>query len=499
MSYARLFRRWFPLVALMVIAYGSLQVARSADTDEASVTPVVYESSLGTPLISARRVPETLQAPIADDAVAPIIDGFLDSLSETQGDLQSCLIIEVNGRVLENEGANLALIPASNQKLLTTYATLQQFGPDVTFSTEVARTGEVINGVLNGDLYLVGGGDPFLITDNWRSQYVQRDEDDNIIPSAYERASSRLENLADDVVASGITSISGSIIGDETLFDTVRFGPWADRLIVQNQSGPLSALTVNEGFVSWNPDSPTFTLRTKATDPALNAVRVFADLLTERGITVGPVAVGTRPPEATEVARLQSPPLSDLITHINSWSNNFGAEILLKHLGLAVSGEGSTQAGAAAVHSILASNDDLNLTGIVIDDGSGLAETDRLTCSFINDLLITAGFDSVFGQSLSIGGERGSLAGRHENTPADGHLYAKTGTLNPATALSGFVVSADDPDIVLSFSYISNAGLVSPSLRDFQEPFIESLATYPDAPSIDIIDPLDPIRVLNEG
>lgn len=495
MNFARILRRWLPLIALIAIASGSWQAAQAADTDEESLVDVSYDNSLGTPLLSARRVPETLQAPVADDAIRPLIDDFIEQLSLNQEDAQSCLVVEVEGRILENEGANLALIPASNQKLLTTYVVLEHFGPNTQFTTEVARAGDVVGGVLNGDLYLIGGGDPFLVSDDWRAQFIEKDDDGNVIPTVYERPWSRLEDLADAVAASGLTEVSGSLIADETLFDTIRFGPWAERLVVQNQSGPLSALSVNEGFAQWGADNPAFSLRVKADDPALNAAAVFRTLLAERGVIVAGIAVGERPVDAVGIASLSSPPLSDLVTHVNSWSNNYGAEILLKHLGLAVSGQGSTEAGAAAVAAILSENSNFNLDGIVIDDGSGLAETDRLTCALINDLLNEAGLDSALGQSLSIGGERGSVALRHEGTDADGNVYVKTGTLNPSTALSGFVVSPDNPDVVITFSYISNATLVAQSLRDLQEPFVESLTTYPDAPPIEVLDPADPIPV----
>ena len=496
MSLTRLLRRWLPLLVLVAVALLSWQAAQVADTDVASVTPVGYLNELGSPLISARRVPETLQAPIADDALDPAIEEFIAGLSATQPNLQSCLIVEVEGRQLVNEGANLALIPASNQKPLTTFAALEQFGPNASFTTRVATLGPIADGVLDGDLYLIGGGDPFLVTDNWRTQYIERDEGGNVVVPTYQRAWTRLEDLADDVAASGVTSVTGGLIADESYFDSVRVGPWAERLIAQNQAGPLSALSVNEGFTNWGADSSAFTLRTAAADPAANAVSVFAGLLNERGITVRPSGVGVAPNEVATIAQIQSPSLEEIVTHVNSWSNNYGAEILLKHLGVALSGEGSTVAGSAAVGSILQDRAGVDLDGIVIEDGSGLAETNRVTCAFLNDLLTLAGFDSPFAESLSIGGERGSLEGRHVDTDADGHVFAKTGTLNPSTALSGYIVSPSEPDTILTFSYISNSDFVDPAVRDFQEPFVEDLTTYPQAPPIEDLDPLDPVQVV---
>ncbi len=492
-SVVALLRRWLPLAVLIGLAFGAWQASKATDTDEASIIPVAYANELGTPLLSARRVPETLQAPIADDALQPAISEFITGLTDAQADLQTCLIVEVDGRQLVNQGANLALIPASNQKVVTTYAALEVFPADTRFTTRVSRVGDIIDGVLDGDLYFVGGGDPFLVTDAWRAQYVERDEAGEVVPDDYPRSWTRLEDLADGIAVTGITSITGSIIADESLFDSVRFGPWAERLILQNQSGPLSALAVNEGFLDWGETNPAFSLRTPASDPAVQAADVLRQLLADRGITVGGTATGIEPDGAVDVANVRSQPLADLVTHVNSWSNNFGAEILLKHLGLALEGEGSTAAGTRAVLRVLNRNPDFDLQGIVIEDGSGLAETNLLTCGLLNSILVASGIDSTLAQSLSIGGERGSLALRHVDTDADGNVFAKTGTLNPSTALSGFVVSADEPDTVITFAYISNAQIVDASVRDVQEPFVEELTEYPEAPTTDVLDPKEPI------
>ena len=203
-------RRWVPLVVLIAVAFAAWRTSIATDTDEASDTPIAYDRALGTPLLSARRIPETLQAPVADDAIQPAIAQFVADLQAAQSDLQSCLTVEVEGRELVDVGSNLALIPASNQKLVTTYAALQQFDPGTRFTTTVAQTGEVVDGVLTGDLYLIGGGDPFLVTDSWRAQYATVDEDGNPVAPQYPRPWSRLEDLADQVAASGIVTVDGA-------------------------------------------------------------------------------------------------------------------------------------------------------------------------------------------------------------------------------------------------------------------------------------------------
>lgn len=479
----RTIRRYLPLVLLAVTAVLAWRSAERADIDDERAEALVYEQELTTPLFSARRVPLSLQAPIAADALQPAIDTLI-----TGSTPDSCLIVTVDERLLWQQNADRALVPASNQKIVTTYAALEVFGPETTFSTEVRTTGTVVDGVLEGSMFLVGGGDPFLGTDDWLAQFDTTDA----------RFHTRLETLADDVAASGIIAVTGGLLGDESMFDSERVGPWAQRLVDTRQSGPLSALSVNENFVSWPAVfEGSFRPRVPAANPPAHAAEVFARLLNERGIEVAPAGAGIAPAEATVVAEIQSPPLADLVTHVNSYSNNFGAEILLKHIGRERRGTGSTVAGAEAAAAVLREND-ISTAGTLLTDGSGLGEETVLTCRMLTDILITAGPESVLAQSLSIAGQRGSLAPRHTDSPANGQVYAKTGTLNDVTALSGYVYSPIEEDMDLTFSYIANGELAGQdeALRSLQEPFVDSLASYPSGPTIATLSPTEPIPVL---
>jgi D-alanyl-D-alanine carboxypeptidase/D-alanyl-D-alanine-endopeptidase (penicillin-binding protein 4) len=466
------------MVVLALLSVFSWQYSQNASIDQDLLPAIAYRSPLQTPVLSARRIPETLQQPLADAALAPELEAILRGSGNA-----ACLIVTEDDRVLNSTNPMLSLVPASNQKILTTHAALSQYGPNYTFETHVATTAPVRNGLIDGDVFLIGGGDPFLSTDAWRSQYG--DEQDG-------RTFSRLEDLADSVAATGVTEIAGNIVGDESFFDEERYGPWAERLIVSNQSGPLSALSVNEGFADWPAAfAGSFRGRTAAANPALNAVQVFQSLLAERGVRVsGTTQVSPAPTQATVLARLVSPPLSDIVTHINSYSNNYGAEILVKYLGRNERGVGSIPAGVAEVRSILELQR-IDLTGVTIDDGSGLAETNRITCGVLAEILERAGVESVLVDSFSIGGERGSLATRHEGTPAEGNVFAKTGTLNGVTALSGVVESAREADVELVFTYVVNGDSVglNEELKELQIPFVEALATYPNAPLLSALSP----------
>ncbi len=473
-------RRYLPLVLLILVAGLSWRAADQADIDEARSEPILYERSLSTPVLSARRIPRTLQAPIADDAIQPAIDTVLAGSTPN-----TCLIVTVDGRLISTTNAELPVVPASNEKILTTFIALQLLGPDHTFTTELRSTGSVVDGVLQGDLFLVGGGDPFLSTDNWWTQFEDQDG----------RAHTRLEALADQVAAAGITSVTGSLFGDDSLFDQERYGPWAVRLIDTQQSGPLSALAVNEAFVSW-PETYTgsFRPRVPTDNPPAHTADVFAGLLAERGVTVSAGGSAPTPGEATVLGAIVSPPLSELTTHINSYSNNFGAEILLKHIGLTQQGVGSTAAGAQSMMAALTERG-YSMLGVNLLDGSGLSEDTTLTCQLLTDVLLAAGPTSSFAQGLSIGGVRGSLSTRYVDTPATGNVYAKTGTLNDVTALSGYVTSPREAGTTLTFAYVVNGELAGQDerIRALQEPFVEQLATYPAGTPLADLSPIAPI------
>ncbi len=479
MDLGRILRSAGLVVVLALSSFGAYRVALGLDTDEVSTSPRLYEQAPTTPMLSPRRIPQTLQAPIIDERIGPVVEQITE-VSPTA----TCIRVQLGDRVMEPSlNPTVGLVPASNQKLLTTYTALGVLGPDFVFETTVRATGPATDGTLDGNLYLVGDGDPFLSTADWWTQYEHTSG----------RANTRLEALADDVAAQ-FSTISGDIVGDESLYDDLRQGPWAERLVAQKQSGPLSALSVNEGFVDWpETDTGVARLRSETSNPPLHAASVFRRLLAERGVTVeGATTADVAPPGARTVATVESPPLTAIVTHINSYSSNFGAELVLKRIGKEVADEGSTAAGAAAMLEFLRT-DGLPVAGLVVEDGSGLAETNRLTCPAVSALLTRAGPDSDLGRSLAIGAERGSLLLRFVDSPAAEAVYAKTGTLQGSSALAGFVRSSGEDEFWLTFAYIANEEFIDgPGVRDVQDQLVVGLTDYGRAPTIRQLSPTEP-------
>jgi serine-type D-Ala-D-Ala carboxypeptidase/endopeptidase (penicillin-binding protein 4) len=180
-------------------------------------------------------------------------------------------------------------------------------------------------------------------------------------------------------------------------------------------------------------------------NPALAAAFAFRAALRARGIAVPRSAVvGTAGAGAVPLTRVRSAPLTRLVRRMNKVSDNFYAEMLVKHLGAKIRGTGSTYAGSLVVKSVLR-NRGVPMQGVRIVDGSGLSVYDRLTARAIAALLISAWSDPAvrmpFIASLPIAGVDGTLEDRMLSGPARGFVRAKTGTTTTASALSGYVGS----------------------------------------------------------
>jgi D-alanyl-D-alanine carboxypeptidase/D-alanyl-D-alanine-endopeptidase (penicillin-binding protein 4) len=339
---------------------------------------------------------------------------------------------------------------ASNTKLFTTATALARFGVDGTFSTEVLSDSEVnADGVLPGDLWLRGGGDPAFGTLAYVRKYFG--------PSA-----GSVEYLVDQMAQLGITAVRGGVHGDESRFDTIRgvhdsgysTSPWV---------GPLSALTLNHGY-----DGSRF-----QSNPATFAADTLRKTLKADGITPGHAAArATAPSDAKVIASVPSPPVSLLVKLTNKDSDNFFAETLLKDIGLDDSGVGTTSAGVRAVGSFARSvGADVSLI-----DGSGLDHSDRAAPRDVVKLLVAERSRPEFAalyDSLPIAGVDGTIHKRMRSGPAKRRCRAKTGSLIGVSALSGYCTTVGGREI--AFSFLMN-GLSTTYARRIQDRMTQAIA-----------------------
>jgi len=304
----------------------------------------------------------------------------------------------------------LALKPASNEKLPVAVTALSILQPGYTIPTELRAKGHQTGSVWNGKLILKGYGDPAL-------------------------SGSQLGRLARAVEKKGITRVTGAIVGDETFFDKVRVGPGWKASFYKEECPPLSALIVNRGHFRGYITSR----------PALAAAKMLRSKLVDRGIKVdGRAKLGRADPSSAVIATERSPALRWLVRSMDRQSDNFYAETFVKLLGALEADEGSTTAGTRVVRQELRRRN-VPLRGVVIADGSGLSAYDRLTAKATARLLRSAFADgdisSAFVDSLPTAGVNGTLVDRMTSGPAYRNVYAKTGTTDSASALSGYVRS----------------------------------------------------------
>ena len=406
---------------------------------EPEPTPVGAAAVPVTPVLSARRVPELLAAPVADRRLGAELSAWLGA-----SPADSCLVVEAQGRDAFVHNPALPMTGASTQKLLTATGLLLALGPDTTFETEAVAAAAPRGGVVAGDLYVVGGGDAALGQAGWAA----------LSPASRPKAVHDIDALAASIAAAGITQVQGSVVGDGSRYDDQLYQlSLATRLIDQDQIGPVDALMVNDGFAGFSPER-SLASTVPAPDPAADAARVLSELLPAHGVAVaGPPRSGVAPEGATSVATLSSPPLSQVVAEMLTNSDNETAESAMKEIGLATSDQGTFAAGAAGLTELL-SDAGVPLDGVQVVDGTGLTTEDHLTCAALVDVLTRPDTGSVLRDGMAVAGQTGTLALRWRDTPVAGRMRAKTGTLRNVTALAGEVQPL--PGGTVDFAYVAN-------------------------------------------
>ena len=391
---------------------------------------------------ASARVPNQTPARKLEGAVSRSL-----SAPESRGAVAGVLVTRGAATVLDLNG-DRALTPASLTKLATTLAALLRFGPDHRFTTTVAgarpRAGAIV-----GNAFLIGGGDPTFSTAAYAATRYEPAPDDPIPVPIYHASPPTVEALADAIVRAGVRRIGGALIVDESRFDAERTQRgWLDSYQKRNsiEVGNLSALTIDEGLGDVDGN-------TLAADPAMSAGRALASALARRGVTIaGGVRRGVAPGDANPVAEVKSPPLVEIVDYTNKYSVNYPAEMLLKNLGAAFGGAGTTAAGVRVVHETLAKAG-IPLKGFSITDGSGLSVLNTITPRTIAATIRYAlEHDSpaakAMRDSLPVAGGPGTLFKRLRQAPVQGNLRGKTGLIRHVRGMAGWVTGLDGSTLI---------------------------------------------------
>lgn len=453
------------LFALFNWADGSIVENEPAPSTTA-VEPPLFDDALTTSMLSMRRVPAVLsrQLNVADFQTA--LTPFLGTLND-----RSCVAVSVDGIAIGAQNPDLAVIPASNEKLVVAAVALEVLGADTVMTTAAVAATPAVDGVVNGDLTIVGGGDPLLSSDWYPTSNLERYP--VLSPTSFDA-------LADGLRDAGVTTITGNVVGDGSRYDDEFYAPgWGDG-VAGLEAGPYDALMANDSRVLGEDQ--------RASDPNAGAAREFVRLLNERGITVGGTATsGPAPIDGTVLASIDSAPMSAIVEEMLANSDNNTAELLMKEIGHVGEGVGSREAGGRVMAATLASWG-IDTSSVVLSDGSGLSLDNRITCSALLSILQRYTPDSVFGRGLPIAGETGTLAGIFTDHPVAGRLLGKTGTLgNPpfnadppaVKALSGYL--AVDGGGAVEYSLVLNGPTISDQseYRPVWNALADVLATYP--------------------
>ena len=347
-------------------------------------------------------------------------------------------------------------MPASTMKLVTSAAALDRLGAYYRWETKVAVDATPTSGgVVVGNLYLIGGGDPTLATKARKKSLG--------IPGA-----SYIDDLADAVEAAGVKRVTGALVADESFFDSRRIGNgWKTTYL--SECAPLSGLTVNKNLTA---------TKGRVSNPPLTAGTIFQRLLIDRGILCKQgVKVGVTPKGRIRIGEERSSPLYVIATAMNRNSDNFLAEMMAKTNGRVVKGAGTTVSGTRVGASELTSAG-VPAAQYRLTDGSGLSRYNKLTPASLVTLERYAakkGWGRYFDLSLAIAGVNGTLADRMRGTAAARVCHGKTGTLSDVSALSGYVTAKSGTRF--AFSVVTNGADVTKS-RALQDRIAIFLATW---------------------
>jgi D-alanyl-D-alanine carboxypeptidase/D-alanyl-D-alanine-endopeptidase (penicillin-binding protein 4) len=337
------------------------------------------------------------------------IPNILRSYGLADGGTGVTIVDLSDGQVAYRYHAWKQLAPASNEKLITTVAALATLRPGFRYETTLSGSGERRGDTYRGDVFLVGAGDPTLSTGG-------------------------LDTLAKRLRQSGIRHVAGRILGDETIFDRMRFGPQWKASFYGTESSPLSGLSVERNLAPNGHMLPY---------PALSAARLMRKALIHHGISVsGRAATGKVAFGATDLSSVRSKPLWKILRTMDRLSDNFIAEMVIKAVGALGGAQGSTAGGLAVAQTVLQDTIGDDAKNLHLVDGSGLSSANRLTASALAELLARTSTDPTLGpplrQALAVAGVNGTLRDRPSGS---GRVLAKTGTLDGVSSLSGYATT----------------------------------------------------------
>ncbi len=422
-----------------------------------------------TPPAGAPAGPAAVFETMAAEQLPPSAASFLVEDAET-------------GRVVAAHDADTPRSPASTLKVVTTIAALETLGPAYTWHTRAWVRGTIGHGVLDGDLILQGGGDPYMTLERWwsfahllRTRGLRAIHGDIVIdatwfdlpktdPGAFDGLPNRAYNVVPDALMVNFQSVEFNVAADP---DTHRVEIVADpapvNLAVDNRirysGGRCSGAARRVDFAVASPawDRVVFTgmlsphcaarsFTRLVLTPSDYAFGTFVSLWRELGGEfTGRLRTEAAPGEALPFASFDSLTLGEIVRLTNKFSSNLMARHLLLTMGRERFGGPATPGKGAAAIGEWGRTHGIDLTDVDLDNGSGLSRSTRITVRTLSEVLFAAyhsRFAPEFMASLPLAGLDGTLHARFKDVPA-GSVRLKTGHLDGVSGIAGYATGAD--------------------------------------------------------
>ncbi len=446
--------------------------------------------------------PGTMEPSVGSTAPGPRVEAVLQRPLLGRIHWGIVLMDPADGRILYERNADLPFVPASNMKIPVTWAALELLGPSHRYVTPFHADAPPREGVIHGDLVLRGSGDPSLG------------------PPFHPSAEAALQGVARRLAEAGVRRVEGALVVDASAWDSTSVPTgWLVGNLSRGPAATGGAFAVGHGLldmtvtggsrpgdparVSWRPlgtndfvesrvrtggagepaeleagylpesrrwvlegrlpPGARRTLSRPQRDPVRQGAHALLRAVEAHGIPVrdGVQVVWSReerPPAAVEVARFESPPLMALVGEILAPSQNWMTEQLVRTLGASRGEEGSWEEGFRVIHDLLRGELGVDSLDIYFRDGSGLAGYNLVTPRALARILARARQAPWGGEYRGAMATPGTVHGTLTNRLPDlrGRLFAKTGSITHANALSGYLVDGEGRELV--FVVLTNAG-----------------------------------------
>jgi serine-type D-Ala-D-Ala carboxypeptidase/endopeptidase (penicillin-binding protein 4) len=393
-------------------------------------------------------------------------------------------------------GADRSLNPASSMKLVTTYAALDLLGPAYTWNTEIVADGTIAQGVLNGNLYIKGGGDPkltledfWLMLRNLRARGIREIRgnlildrnffaEENHSPGGFDDQPTRPYNTVPDALLVNFKAVTLQFVPDTTtrtvsiiaepplpqvqIINNLKLtdgtcGDWLGRAKADSQGNADSARLAFSGTYALDCGENSRSYSVLGHRQYVGAL--FALLWRELGGSIsGQVLDGTAPPQARVLVTTKSQSLSETVRDVNKYSNNVMARQLFLTLGLSGNNNGgtipaTTASASTGIKQWLALKG-LAVPELVMENGSGLSRAERISARNLGAVLLSAYASPVMPElmaSLPVAAVDGTLRRRLKSTEVAGQAHVKTGSLSGVRSIAGYVLDAQGNRVVVVF------------------------------------------------